>query len=319
MLAIENAVPENGKIIVESTPNGVGNLFHRMVMADNDYAKKAYGWWWHYTPEQIDVIRRRINDPQRFAQEYELEFLAAGRSVFDQQMLKKAQKNILNVGDAVKHEDGTTHFVKEIEHGLRIYKQPEVDGIYMAGADVAEGVTGGDYSVYTIFNRKTGEEVAFFRGYVPPDVFGRYINIWGRMYNNALTAVESNNHGLTTITKLKELLYPQIYFRPSNFDTMGAPMSERLGWRTTKVTRPLLIDDLAQAIREGFLTIHSKETISEMITFVYNDAGNMVPQPGFHDDCIFATGICYQGFKILYDRKLDQISYEKHLPSNFSY
>lgn len=319
MLAIENAVPASGKIIIESTPNGVGNKFHKMWMADNDYAKKAYGWWWHYTEEEIDIIRRRINDPQRFAQEYELEFLAAGRSVFDHAGLKRAQRNILRVGDAVKNEDGTTHFVKEIEHGLRIYKYPQPGHIYMAGADVAEGVTGGDYSVFTIFDRATGEEVAFYRGYCPPDVFGSYINIWGRMYNNALVAVESNNHGLTTITQLKKLIYPQIYFRPSKFDSMGHSMSDRLGWRTTKVTRPLLIDDLAEAMRNDDIMIHSQETLTEMITFVYNDAGNMVPQQGFHDDCIFATGICFQGFKTLYSKPLEQISYEKHLPSGFSY
>lgn len=319
MLAIENAVPKDGKIIIESTPNGVGNLYHRMWMADNDYAKRAYGWWWHYTEEEIDVIRRRINDPMRFAQEYELEFLAAGRSVFDQMVLKKAQFNILNVGDAVKYEDGSTHFVREVEHGLRIYKEPRPGRIYMAGADVAEGVAGGDYSVCTIFDRETGEEVAFYRGYLPPDVFGARLNVWGRMYNNALMAVEINNHGLTTITTLKNLLYPQLYFRPAKFDSMGSPWSDRIGWKTTKVTRPLLIDDLAEAMRGSDIMIHSKETLAEMITFVYDDHGNMVPQGGFHDDCIFATGICFQGFKVLYDKPLDQISYEDHLPTTHSY
>ena len=114
-------------------------------------------------------------------------------------------------------------------------------------------------------------------------------------------------------------MYPQLYFRPAKFDAMGSPWSDRLGWKTTKVTRPLMIDDLAEAIRGDQLTLHSKETISEMITFVYDDGGNMVPQPGFHDDCIFATGIAFQGFKVLSNDPMEQISYEKHLPSNHSY
>ena len=42
MLAIENSVPQTGKIVIESTPGPVGNLYHRMWMADNGYAKKAY-------------------------------------------------------------------------------------------------------------------------------------------------------------------------------------------------------------------------------------------------------------------------------------
>lgn len=319
MLAIENAVPRDGKIIVESTPNGVGNLFHRMCMADNDYEKRFYGWWWHYSEDEIDIIKRRINDPMKFAQEYELEFLASGRSVFDQVAIKRMMGGILKVGDAVTLPDGTVEFVKEIEHGLRIYKQPVPGKIYMAGVDVAEGVVGGDYSVMTIFDRETGEEVAFYRGYVPPDVFGSRLNIWGRLYNNALMAVEINNHGLTTVTALKNLMYPQLYFRPSRFDTMGSPWSEKLGWKTTKVTRPLLIDDLAEAMRNGDILLHSKETLDEMLVFIYDSNGNMVPQGGYHDDCIFSTGIAFQGFKVLYKEELVQLDYEKHMPSSFSY
>jgi hypothetical protein len=319
MLAIENAVPASGKIIVESTPNGVGNLFYRMWMADNGYEKKAYGWWWHYTEEEVDAIRRRINDPRRFAQEYELEFLASGRSVFDQGILKRMAKDILSVGDAVKMEDGSVHFVKEIQHGLRVYKPPVEGGIYVVGADVAEGVTGGDFSVATIFDRKTGEEVAFFRGYIPPDIFGEKLNLWGRMYGDALMVVESNNHGLTTITALKKLLYPHLYFRPAKFDTISSQWGERLGWKTTKITRTLLIDDLSEAVRNEELVVHSKETISEMTTMIFDNFGNMVPQGGFHDDCVFATGIGLQGFKVLYDKPLEQISYEDYLPKNHSY
>jgi hypothetical protein len=145
------------------------------------------------------------------------------------------------------------------------------------------------------------------------------LNKWGRKYNNAFMVVEVNNHGLTTITVLKQLLYPSLYFRPRQHETMGMQSSDKIGWKTTKVTRPLLIDEFAQAVRDRVLLIHSKELLDEMTVFVYDNSGNMSPQQGFHDDCIFAGGIGFQGFKILYDKKLEQINYAKHLPKSFAY
>jgi hypothetical protein len=323
MLAIENAVPKNGRIIIESTPNAIGNLYHRMWMADNDYCKKKYGWWWHYSEEEIEAIKRRINNPMRFAQEYELEFLSSGRPVFSPDLIKRLRKGIYKIGDKVKdtkNELEVENIVIKTDDEVTVYFPPQSDRTYVVGADVAEGVTGGDYSVMTIFDRSSGEEVAFWRGYMAPERFGAFLGKWGRTYNTALVVVEVNNHGLTTVTALKNDQYPQIYFRPTiKMDTMGTQFSDRMGWKTTKVTRPLMIDDLREALGEGSLKIHSEKTIDEMLTFVFNDDGDMVAQSSFHDDCIFASAIGFQGFKIMYSGKLDQIDYESELPRSTSY
>lgn len=306
MMTLEASVPITGKIVIESTPRGQGNLYHRMWLTDNDYVKKEYGWWWLYTEEEIEIIRRRMNDPQKFAQEYELTFLASGRMVFDPQSVNQMRKHMLMVGDKIKDEHGMEHTVRE-DHGMRIYKDPSPEGIYVVGADVSEGVTGGDYSVAVIFDRNTGEEVAMYRGLIAPDKFGELLNDWGRRYNNALMVVEVNNHGLTTITILKQLLYPMMYFRPSKFEVIGSPWSDKLGWKTTKMTRNLMIDDLGQAIRDFDLIIHSKELLDEMIVFVYDKNNNMGAQDGFHDDCIFAAAIANQGFNILSNKPMNQL------------
>jgi hypothetical protein len=313
MTTLEASVPIGGKIVIESTPRGMGNLYHRMWMSDNDYAKKMYGWWWGYNEEEIEMIRKRLNNPQKFAQEYGCRFLSSGRPVFDYDYIEKQYKNVLRVGDIVGE-----HIVKE-EDGLRIYRPPERDGLYVFGVDVSEGVIGGDYSSVTVWDRKTGEEVAMFRGMLAPDILGEKLDKWGRKYNNALMVVEINNHGLTTVTILRQKTYPSLYFRQVKLETMGVTGSDKIGWRTTKVTRPLLIDDFAQAVRDGILTIHSKELLDEMSVFVYDEKGDAVPQEGFHDDTIFSAGIGIQGFKILYNGDLAQLNYHDHLPKNFSY
>ena len=319
MTALENSVPIDGKIIIESTPNGQGNLYHRMWMAeDNGYAKKAYGWWWEYSAEHIEVVRKRMNNPRKFAQEYELEFLASGRSVFDQNVVKEQRTHILNVGDKTTDYEGNEFIVREEDDWI-IFKEPIPGKLYVCGADISEGVEGGDYSVATIIDRMSGEEVAAFRKYIPPDIFGTKLDKMGRRYNNALMVPEINNHGLTTVTILKQRLYPSLYFRPTKFETLGAGSSDKIGWLTNKKTKPIMIDDLAQGMRDKELTFHNKYFIDELSVFVYDDNGNMTPQEGFHDDCIMAAAMCFQGFKILYDKPLDQINLDEHLPSSFAY
>lgn len=320
MASLEASVPIDGRIIVESTPNGIGNTYHEMwAKEDNGYTKLEYGWWWGYSEEQIETIRKRINNPQKFSQEYGLEFLTSGRMVFDRDALLRQRKNILRVGDPVKWmlPDGEKDGRVFVHDNLRIYHPPVAGRQYVFGVDTSEGVDGGDYSAVTVFDRRTGEEVAFYRGLMAPDQLAQNLDKWGRYYNKALMVVEINNHGLTTVTELKRLLYPSLYFRPAKFDTLSQEWSEKMGWRTTPVTKPYLIDELNKALRDDVLTLHSKETLDEMLTYVYNENNEMEPMTKkYHDDCIMATGISFQGFKVLYDKPLTQIDYQKVLPSS---
>jgi len=314
MAGLKESVPLNGKLVIESSPKGMGNLFHRMWMVKNEYVKKRYDWWWGYSREEINIIRKGMS-PQIFEQEYNCGFLSSGRSVFDGDIIKKCRRTILNVGN--KNSDDKTVYEKD---GWRIYKEPETDGLYVAGIDSSEGVEGGDYSVATIWDRKTGEEVAMYRGLIAPDRFGTVLNKWGREYNNALMVVEVNNHGLTVITTLRQLIYPSLYFRRGKFETLSTTTTDRIGWRTTAITRSFLIDDFVQATRDGDLTIHSKEIVDEMSVFVYDDNNNMVPQSReFHDDGIFSSAIAFQGFRVMYKGELTQINSEQYLPKTFSY
>jgi hypothetical protein len=147
--------------------------------------------------------------------------LASGRSVFDQNIIRKQRKNILKTGD--KNGD----WVVIEDEGLRIYSQIYSDAMYIFGVDTSEGIDGGDYSTVTVWNRMTGEEAAFYKGLIEPDKLAKLLNTWGRKFNNALMVVEVNNHGLTTLTVLKQLMYPTLYFRMAQFETIGTRYSDR--------------------------------------------------------------------------------------------
>jgi len=315
---------DNGHTVVGSgfvghnTPRGVGNLYHRLWMTDNEFVKLKYGWWWEYTREQMMAKRKALGE-MMWAQEYGLRFLSSGRNVFDMDAIEKARKFVLNVGEVNEPvvEGQKICFVKK-DGDLVVYREPEPEGIYCVGADVSEGV-GGDYSVAIIWDRKTGEEVAMYRGQIHPDRFGSELNKWGRKYNNAMMVVEVNNHGLTTLTTLRNLIYPSLYMRPVKMEAISSGFSDRLGWRTTKLTRPLLLDDLGQHLREGSIIIHSKKLLDEMSVFIYDKDGNMMPSGGFTDDCIFAGGIGLQAFKQLCGQIPTQLDHTKYLPKTFAY
>ena len=315
MVTLEASVPVNGKIIIESSPGAVGDYFHRMWVSDNDYIKKEYGWWWDYSEKEIETIRKRMANPRKFNNNYALEFLMSGRSVFSRETIALQRKNVFKIGASVKMPDGTEHIVRQDSDGFVIYKPVEPNHFYAAGADCSEGVTGGDYSVCAILDRSTGEQVGFWRGYIAPDRFANILDKWGRYYNNALMVVESEAHGNVVLHVLKNLLYPSLYFRPTKFDTMARGWSDKLGWKTNKVTRPLLIDEFEQMVRENQIKIRSKEIVDEMTVFIFNDANNMVAMQSYNDDGIFAAAIACQGFKVISDKPLTQINYVKHLPN----
>jgi intein/homing endonuclease len=317
MASLLPAIPSTGKLVIESSPKGVGNLFHRMWVTDNEYVKKEYGWQWGYSREEIERIKLEINDPQIFAQEYDLTFLASGACVFEQELLDKCRKTILKLGDMVE-DDGKKYSV-EMEDDWLIYRRPNPNHFYCLGADVGEGLAGGDYSVGIIWDRNTGEEVALFRKKVPPDVFAIILNKMGRRYNNALMVPEVNSPGLAVVMALKQLVYPSPYFRLDKLDTMSAAFTDKLGWRTTSSNKDTLIIEFAKALRDKTLTIHSKILFDEMVVYVRDKNGNMNAQEGFNDDTVMAAAIGFQGFKVLYSEKLEQIDYRAYMPKSFAY
>lgn len=323
MQAVKGSVAiDIGRLVVESTPSTVSSLFYQMwINPDNGYVKKEYGWWWEYTEDQIAKIKKDMSDPDRFAQEFELMFTASGRSVFDTQTILKNRKNELHIGDPVVSDDldGIVHYVVRRPDGLVMYKNPRKDHQYVMGVDVAEGLHDGDYSCVIIIDRTDQEEVAFYKGHASPDHFGQMLNDWGRMYNEALAVVEVNGHGITTLVELKNLFYPSIYFRPSRFEGMSQDMSNKIGWRTTQLTRPLMLDDFRRAFRDGDLTLHSKEIFDECSTFIFDESNNMRAERGAHDDTIMATAVAIQGFKSISREKLTQLNETSILPMNFCY
>ena len=174
---------------------------------------------------------------------------------------------------------------------LTIWSPPERWSGYTLGVDTAEGLGHGDYSCVQVVDAKNGEQVAVWHGRIPPDELAHEVYNIGIWYGNALCCVESNNHGLTTITQLRQLGYPNL-FRRRSLNNETNKMSQEFGWRTTRTSKPLMIDDLSMALKNEELVLHDEFTLQELRTFTRNDRGSMSGSP--HDDRVMALALANQ-------------------------
>ena len=335
MLGLREAVPRNGKITLESTPNGMGGYFYeewqKAKQGVGRYRPHFYSWWnadkysidqiviediapltkeeyllvenQGLTPGQILWRREKIGDvgENNFKQEYPENdidcFLSNTRRVFSSDNVE-FQKRFIT---PPKRTELTVRGVEEISTGaLRIWKDPSYGRRYVIGADVAEGIRTGDYSCAAVLDIETMEQVASLHLHTDPDLFGIYVARLGKHYNNAKVAVEANGCGLVTLNTLlngslshQVVPYKNLYSRPT-LDEDNALSLTKLGWRTTKNSKPVLINTFASALRQKEIIIHEKELLDELCTYVMHEDGGMGAVTGTFDDRIIAICLALQ-------------------------
>jgi len=317
------------EIYIESTANGVGNRYHKMwvdaEMGKSDYIPVFLGWYlqneyrkpfakpleltsdeetwkklYNLDDEQINFRRSKVSEmgSDLFKQEYPFNpteaFLSSGRLAFSNEHLTAALQETWSpkLRMSLEHDK----WIERKDGELRVWQEPKTGQRYVIGADVAEGIAGGDYSSADVLDITTGHQVAHFHGHCAPDVFARSLAAIGKKYNAALIAVEANNHGLTTLTALRDTFrYSNIYVQTA-IDDRGSDNKEtrRLGFNTNRRTKPLIIDNLSALYREGDTGIACKETVLECQTYVVLDDGTYGATPGCHDDRVMSYAIaCY--------------------------
>jgi hypothetical protein len=289
-----------GRIIALSTAKGSGNMFHtQWVRASQNKSKfKPLFFPWNCRPERDEQwYHQQTLDYQdwQMAQEFpgdpEEAFIKSGRMVFDLGTLDAQVTRESDQGRLVAGAYGGQSFLEDGDGNLSVWELPHPEHAYAIGADVAMGLSTGDYSSAHVIDTRTGHVVAHWHGHIDPDLFGDELARLGRFYNKALVGVESNNHGLTTLKALQRTGYPHIYFQrqmAGRYETPG----QRLGWRTTKATKPLMIDNLSRALRDGALKVFDGNTVAELKGYVRMDNNSMAGSP--HDDRVISLAIAEQ-------------------------
>lgn len=246
------------------------------------------------------------SDPMQLYQEYPSTdheaFLASGRPVFDIPSLlhyeKIAENSPQPTFDLVENPINRALSVVPIPNApLKVWEQPIPGQEYVIGADVAEGVKGGDYSVADVIRKSDLKTVAKWRGLCDPDQFGYILEKLGRYYNYALIGCEINNHGLAVVQRLRDLFYTNLYRRERGVDERFEEATAKLGWKTDMRTKPLAIDYLREAIRDRVITDYDTAFVEEAMTYVIDDAGRTNAEEGNFDDTVMAKAIALQLFE----------------------
>lgn len=164
--------------------------------------------------------------------------------------------------------------LSEVHDGrLCIFERPQEKRIYALGADVAEGIETGDFSTVCILNNDY-EQVASWHGHIAPDLFGKLIYHIGKFYNNATAAVEVNNHGLTTITKIRDMEYPNIYSRTVKEERLDK-YTKKLGWHTNSKTKAQMLDEFVAFYRDKTIMLRDIALLKEMLSLTIESDGNV--------------------------------------------
>jgi len=321
------AVPlDSGEISIESTPMGMNHFYEDWIDKDWHFKKHFFPWFFHYEntlpvepheeiipneEEKIFIKKaleqskikitkgqlkwRRIKIKTKGRDSFLVEhpedpvscFMTSGTNPLD---VSKIRDKILELKDPIKQVGPVT-----------IYEEFNKNEIYVCGADTAGG-TGGDYYYGTIFRVSDWVQCAQIRGNRwKPSEFASYLVEMCKVYQVGhswpLLGVERNNHGHAVLLALSEIEhYPNLFYHEGYDD--------KLGWNTTSLTRPTLLDHFIEAVDYDVLKIRSKELLGECLTLVDNEKGKVEAQEGKHDDSVMGTAIAVQLLQMA--RKLER-------------
>lgn len=296
--AAQPTLSTGGKSILLSTPNGVGNFFHKMWMQAEEGTNKFHPIKlpWNLHPERNQKWRDEQDgvseNLKKTAQELDCDFLSSGTTVIDLGLLDWFKKS--HMKDPVEKR-GVNQ-----EYWIWQYPTYSPDVAYTVCADVARG-DGEDYSAFHILNLKTMEQCAEFKGKLSTKDFGNMLVSVATDYNNALLIVEREGPGWGTLQQIIDRGYPNTFYGSADlrYVDVEQQMTNRYysedkkllpGFATTLRTRPVIISNMCQYFVDKSITLYSKRLYSELEVFIWKNHKAQAAD-GYNDDLIMALAI----------------------------
>jgi Terminase RNaseH-like domain len=308
LASLRAAVPPDGEIVMESTPNGMGGCFYRewQRAEQTGYVRHFFPWWMNagyridgaageeLLERELSVQERRLmesaepgldrgqiafrrqarnNFGERAAEEFAEDpvtcFLASGSAVFDTAKIE-ARMQMLEAALA-ERENGR----------IRVWLPAARGREYILGVDPAGGGSGGDYACVQVIDRASGLQCAELYGHYTPEELAAQAARLGREYNDGLLVVERNNHGHAVLAMLERVeQYEPIYRNP-----------RYAGWVTTLLTRPTMLERFGAMLVANPELFQSRRLLEECRGFVRRADGRIAAAEGSHDDAIMAMAM----------------------------
>ena len=258
-------------------------------------------------------------DIEQFKQEYpicpEEAFISSGNCVFDKEKIINRIQELpkpLKTGYFEYDYDGNKisniRWVNDKDGYIEIYEKANSLYTYCIGGDTAG--EGSDFFTGHVLNAKTGKQVARLLHQMDEDLYVRQMYCLGYMYNHknqngiipALMCIESNFSSFPN-KELVRLGYPNMFIREKE-DKISGIMDKSYGFRTTSITRPVIIAELVRIVRDSIELINDAATLREMLTFIKNEKGRPEAQVGYHDDLVMGLAIAYYSrCQVVFDKE----------------
>lgn len=319
------------KLLMTSTPNGLNHFFkicEGAKQGTNGYQYTEVTWdlvpgrgdaWKQETLEALNF------DQEKFAQEYECQFLGSSGTLIDGSTLKRLQ--------------GEYKDPLHTAQGLSVYTKPEPGHTYVCLADVSRG-KGLDYSAFQIIDvsKMPYVQVASFRNnLVTPVDYADIIFRTTKSYNNAYILIEINDIGgqvsdtLHFDFEVETLLYTESAGRSGKRISGGFGSNVDKGIRTTKQVKSIGCSVLKLLLEQNQLKVSDFHTINELSTFSRKGV-SYEAESGCYDDMVmclvlFAWLTTQTFFKDITDintmmrlrEKTDEELMDDLLPFGFTY
>ena len=293
--AAQQTLATGGKCLAISTPNGVGNWFHRTWLDAKDGLNgfETIKLHWSEHPERDQSWRdeqTKILGPTQASQECDADFLSSGRSVVDPRVLEWYKEKMCC--EPVEKSG--------FDRNLWIWDYPNYSKQYLISADVARG-DGTDYSAAQVFDLENMEQVAEYKGQLGTTEFGNFLIELATKYNDALLVVENNNIGWATLQTIIDRGYENLFYQEKNHLVVdednhhtnryrSIDRNKVPGFTTTMKSKPLIVAKMEEYTREKMVKLKSTRLIDELFVFIYKNT-KMEALEGYNDDLVMSYSI----------------------------
>jgi len=292
------------KIIITSTANGIGNIFHKIwegaLQGINEFQSFRVDWWDVPGRDHDWKTQTIANTSQlQFDQEFGNTFFGTGDTLINAETLMGLRA----------HDP-----IRTLEAGdLLVYKETTKNHEYIMTVDVSKG-RGQDYSTFTLIDISVRpfEQVAVYRNNtISPLLFPNIIYKYAKVYNEAYVVVESNDQG----TVVCNGLYYE--FEYENMHVSSAIKASGLGIEITRKSKRLGCSSIKDILEHNKLIIHDEKTILEISTFEARGQSYEAAS-GNHDDLMmnlvmFGYFVSTQFFGDMTDINLKQMLFEQKM------
>lgn len=174
---------------------------------------------------------------------------------------------------------------------ILIYEEPMPGHKYVMGVDTAK--EGADFTGVQIFDTTdlNFRQVASAKLKIDYMLLPELLNEYGLRFNQALIIVENNEGSGQVVADIlkRDYEYENLYYDVNK-------QKQRLkypGFRTTKLSRDVILQTVATLAQAGKLKLVDKETIKEFEVFTLSDNGKYQAAVGYHDDLVMSCCLCF--------------------------